>query len=112
MPTGFGWKKLPKMDDLLQKETAETLYCSYIYSGKCNFCFVNSLKKKQSMKAVRTLLLCVGLMLMLSSCKVWGSIFKPKYGCKTDGRNVGAEKLASGDPESEKAARKAKKFKS
>jgi len=64
------------------------------------------------MKAVRTLLLCVGLMLMLSSCKVWGSIFKPKYGSKTDGRNVGAEKLASGDPESEKAARKAKKFKS
>ena len=25
MPTGFGWKKLPKMDDLLQKGAAETL---------------------------------------------------------------------------------------
>ena len=25
MPTGFGWKKLPKIDDLLQKGTAETL---------------------------------------------------------------------------------------
>ena len=58
------------------------------------------------MKAVRTLLLCIGLMLMLSSCKLWGNIFKPKYGCKTDGRNVGAEKLATGDPESEKAAEK------
>ena len=25
MRTGFGWKKLQKMDDFLQKETAETL---------------------------------------------------------------------------------------
>ena len=25
MPTGFGWKNLPKMDDLLQKKIAETL---------------------------------------------------------------------------------------
>ena len=34
----------------------------------------------------------------------------PKYGCPTNGKNIGAEKLASGDPEAEKAARKAKKF--
>ena len=39
-------------------------------------------------------------------------MFPAKYGCKTDGKNVGAEKLASGDPEATKAARKAKKFKS
>lgn len=64
------------------------------------------------MKAVRTLFICASLMLMLSSCKLWGNIFKPKSGCKTDGRNIGAEKLVTGDPESEKAARKAKKFKS
>ena len=25
MQTGFGWKKLPKNDDLLKKETNETL---------------------------------------------------------------------------------------
>ena len=25
MPTGFGWKKLSKMNDLLQKKIAETL---------------------------------------------------------------------------------------
>jgi len=43
---------------------------------------------------------------VLSSC----SLFRKnvKYGCKTDGRNVGAEKLLSGDPKSIKAARKAK----
>ena len=38
-------------------------------------------------------------------------MFGPKYGCPTNGKNVGAEKLANGDPEAEKAARKAKKFK-
>ena len=64
------------------------------------------------MKAIRTLAICVSLMLVLSSCKLWNNLFSPKYGCKTDGRNVGAEKLATGDPEAEKAARKAKKFKS
>jgi len=64
------------------------------------------------MKALKTLFICVCVALVLSSCKLWGNIFKPKYGCKTDGRNVGAEKLVSGDPASEKAARKAKKFKS
>jgi hypothetical protein len=52
------------------------------------------------------------MMLLFSSCNLWNSVFKPKYGCKTDGRNVGAEKLLSGDAASEKAARKAKKFKS
>ena len=64
------------------------------------------------MKALRTLFICVSLALVLSSCKLWGNIFKPKYGCKTDGRNVGAEKILNGDPEGTKAARKAKKFKS
>ena len=46
---------------------------------------------------------------MLSSC----SLFRKnvKYGCPTNGKNIGAEKLASGDPAAMKAARKAKKFK-
>lgn len=33
---------------------------------------------------------------------------KEKYGCPTDGRNVGAEKILSGDPKAIKAAKKAK----
>jgi len=43
---------------------------------------------------------------LFSAC----SVFKKnvKYGCPTDGRNVGAEKLASGDPKAMKAASKAK----
>ena len=49
--------------------------------------------------------------MLLSSCSVWNKMFGPKYGCPTNGKNVGAEKLANGDPEAEKAARKAKKFK-
>ncbi len=49
-----------------------------------------------------SLLVCVSVAaLMLSSC----SMFKPKYGCPSDGRNVGAEKLLSEPP------KKVKKFK-
>lgn len=44
---------------------------------------------------------------LLSSC----SIFSPqKTGCKTNGKNIGAERIASGDMKAIKAARKAKKF--
>ncbi|MET0637273.1 MAG: hypothetical protein ABWZ25_14680 [Chitinophagaceae bacterium] len=51
-------------------------------------------------------LLC--MMASLVSCSVFKS---KKTGCPTNGRNVGAEKLVSGDPDAAKAARKAKKFK-
>lgn len=64
------------------------------------------------MKSLRFLTLALGLMLLLSSCKVWNSLFPPKYGCPTNGKNIGAEKLANGDPKAEKEARKAKKFRS
>jgi hypothetical protein len=60
------------------------------------------------MKKNYTIILLIGSMLILSSC----NLFKPKYGCPTNGKNIGAEKLAAGDPDAEKAARKAKKFKS
>jgi len=33
---------------------------------------------------------------------------KEKYGCPTDGRNIGAEKIAAGDPDAMKASKKAK----
>ncbi|MEO8766157.1 MAG: hypothetical protein ABI416_17780 [Ginsengibacter sp.] len=47
---------------------------------------------------------------LLSGC----FIFKKKetYGCPTNGKNVGAEKILSGDKAATKAARKAGKFKS
>ncbi|HLF46334.1 MAG TPA: hypothetical protein VI548_07910 [Chitinophagaceae bacterium] len=64
------------------------------------------------MKIVRMLVIGFSLMIILSSCKLWSNLFPAKYGCKTDGKNIGAEKLASGDPAAVKAARKAKKFKS
>jgi hypothetical protein len=60
------------------------------------------------MKNFLTLLVTVCFMLMVTSC----NLFKPKYGCPTNGKNVGAEKLVSGDPDAEKSARKAKKFRS
>jgi hypothetical protein len=48
--------------------------------------------------------------MVLSSCSMWNRMFPPKYGCPTNGKNIDAGKLANGDPEAEKAARKAKKF--
>lgn len=60
------------------------------------------------MKNLFTIAVLVCMMTLLASC----NLFKPKYGCPSNGKNIGAEKLASGDPAAEKAARKAKKFKS
>jgi len=57
---------------------------------------------------VITLFICCFLVILASSC----NLFKRGSGCPTNGKNVGAEKLISGDPDAEKAARKAKKFKS
>ena len=61
-----------------------------------------------SMKNTLTIIVLICFLFTLASC----SLFKPKYGCPTNGKNIGAEKLAAGDPDAEKAARKAKKFKS
>jgi hypothetical protein len=55
------------------------------------------------MKLLRFLLFTACLALVLSSCS---HLFQPKYGCPSNGKNVGAERLLS-DPS---AARKAKKF--
>ena len=41
------------------------------------------------MKKMRFVLITAGFAFALSSC----SMFKPKYGCGTDGKNVGAEKV-------------------
>ena len=55
------------------------------------------------MKTARYLILLSCLAFAASSCS---TLFQPKYGCPSSGKNVGAEKLLS-DPS---AARKAKKF--
>ncbi|MEP6926859.1 MAG: hypothetical protein ABI834_04445 [Ginsengibacter sp.] len=49
-------------------------------------------------------------LMMLSGC----SVFKKneKYGCPGNGKNVGAERILSGDKAAIKAAKKAGKFKS
>jgi hypothetical protein len=36
---------------------------------------------------------------------------RARKGCPTNGKNIGAEKLASGDPQATKAANKASKYK-
>jgi hypothetical protein len=64
------------------------------------------------MRSLRFVMITLGLTVMLSSCGLWNKMFPTKYGCPTNGKNVGAEKLVSGDPKAEKAAKKAKKFKS
>jgi hypothetical protein len=64
------------------------------------------------MRRTITSLLLVVLIGSLSSCQVWNKLFKPKYGCPSNGKNIGAEKIISGDPEAMKALKKAKKFKS
>ena len=45
-------------------------------------------------------------MSFLSGCFIFQK--KDKYGCPGNGRNVGAEKLAAGDPKAMKASSKAK----
>ncbi len=55
------------------------------------------------MKKVLLVIMCAYL---LSGCSIFRK--NTKYGCPTDGRNAGAEKLASGDPKAIKAASKAK----
>ena len=62
------------------------------------------------MKNLRFLVVILSLVMLLSSCRLWSSLFKPKYGCPSNGKNVGAEKILAGDKEAEKSAKKAKKF--
>jgi hypothetical protein len=60
-----------------------------------NICRFNSVYIA-SMKVPKTIFLlssfCV-ILLVLSSC----SLFGPKYGCPSDGKNVGAERVLSGE---------------
>jgi hypothetical protein len=53
-----------------------------------------------------TLLFLSFLLVSSSSCSLWNKAFGPKYGCPSNGKNVGAEKILSGEK-----VPKAKKFK-
>ncbi len=50
------------------------------------------LENPPEMKQVRIFFLTSALTLILSSC----NLFKPKYGCESNGKNVGAEKILDG----------------
>jgi hypothetical protein len=61
------------------------------------------------MKTVSSRLLtitCLIIVLTASSCRMWNSVFGPKYGCPSNGKNVGAERILAGEK-----VPKAKKFK-
>ena len=64
------------------------------------------------MRNLRFFTIALSFMVLLSSCGMLNNMFKRKSGCPTNGKNVGAEQLMSGDPKATKAAKKAKKFKS
>lgn len=64
------------------------------------------------MKNLRYLTIAVSISVLVSSCGLFGNLFKRKTGCPTNGKNVGAEQILSGDPKATKAMKKAKKFRS
>jgi len=64
------------------------------------------------MKNLRIFIVAISMTMLLSSCGLWNSLFRPKYGCPSNGKNVGAEKIISGDPDAMKSVKKAKKFRS
>jgi len=57
---------------------------------------------------MKTILVLSCLAIVFSSCSLFK---KSKYGCPTNGKNIGAERLLSGDPAATRAASKASKFK-
>jgi hypothetical protein len=50
--------------------------------------------------------ICLLIIFTASSCRMWNSVFGPKYGCPGNGKNVGAERILAGEK-----VPKAKKFK-
>lgn len=62
------------------------------------------------MKKLFLVLVCFLAISVFTGCSLFRK--NTKYGCPTNGKNIGAEKIASGDKDAMKAARKAKKFKS
>lgn len=76
---------------------------------------------QRKMKSLRFFTIALSLTMLFSSCQLWhnvtggiAGIFRkhPKEGCPSNGKNVGAEKILSGDPKAMKDVKKAKKFRS
>ncbi len=57
-------------------------------------------------RSLVNLLFLFMLICSLSSCSVWNKVFGPKYGCPVNGKNVGAERVLTGEK-----VPKAKRFK-
>jgi len=55
---------------------------------------------------MKKIIMAICCICLFSGCFIFRK--KVVYGCPTDGRNVGAEKLASGDAKAMKASKKAK----
>jgi len=58
-------------------------------------------------KKISLILLLAILITGFSSCNMFRNMFAPKYGCPSNGKNVGAERILSGEK-----VPKASKFKS
>jgi len=58
-------------------------------------------------KKILPLLLASAIIFCNCSCRLYNNIFGPKYGCPSNGKNVGAERILSGEK-----VPKAGKFKS
>lgn len=58
------------------------------------------------LKNMKKIIVAFAFVSFLNGCFIFKK--KDKYGCPTNGRNVGAEKLASGDEKALKASQKAK----
>ncbi len=64
------------------------------------------------MKKLRFFAVALSFTMLVSSCGMFSNMFKRKTGCPSNGKNVGAEQILSGDPKATKAAQKARKFRS
>jgi hypothetical protein len=52
------------------------------------------------MKTTKNILYIIVLLALfstVSSCSLYNSVFGPKYGCPSNGKNVGAERILSGE---------------
>lgn len=65
-------------------------------------------KKLVNFIVMKKLLIAIVTIGFLTSCNSGLFARKERLGCKTNGRNIGAEKLAAGDPKALKASKKAK----
>jgi hypothetical protein len=66
----------------------------------------------KNLRPLKFFALALSITVLVSSCGKLSSIFKRKTGCPSNGKNVGAEKILSGDPKAMKDVKKAKKFRS